>query len=784
MSARPGNRRRQSDWPLVLISLGVLLACLFYTLALAFLVPYPGVLTNTGWVVIDIDPCDDHPGWCEANPNRLQVGDRLIAIGDLTYEDYWNDRRRVPFDGYGPGESVSITLRRDGREQTIHWQMPRAIGANRVARLRGTLFYLPFWLVGTVVLLFLRPRDRRWRLLVSFNYLTAIWLAAGMASYMGVAASSLVLHAVTWLFVPVYLHLHLLVPTPLLRQRSRYFLSPLYAIAAVLAALELFQLLPESAYALGLLLAIPGSLGLLVFRLFDRSFPSARLAARLMLAGIGLAFGPGLVLGLIPKLLGLSAPGFLAIAVALLAVPVLPLSYTYVIYKRRLGPLEFRANRLLSLYSFTLLYGTVFVLIFLIGSRWLGVPGDSVVFGLVVSLVFVIAAPTLHARFQRLVGRLAYGTEHSPDDIVRAFANQIPAALDRKALVQLLVNEVTPSLLVRQSALYLLADGNTSIVYARGTKLGETAEASRQIRQLLAGAGRYRPPLAEAQDEFDWVRLAIPLEIQERTVGIWLFGRRDPDDYYPQSDITLLTTLASQVSVAVENSRLYEQAQREITERKRAEEQVQASLREKVVLLQEIHHRVRNNLQVISSLLDLQSRAVQDEQGREAFRDSQNRIQSMAHIHEQLYLSKDLARIDMAEYIQDLTAHLRRSYGAYAIAIKIDAADVMLGVDTAIPCGLIINELVSNSLKHAFPPDGGASAGQAVEPVGEICIAMRADDDRFELVLSDNGVGLPADLDLQNPKSLGLRLVRLLTHQLGGITELNVSHGPAFKITF
>ncbi len=581
MNTHNSGLPRIPNWRLVSLSALVLLLCLFYTYAHVFWVPEPGITFNTKWIVTSIDPCDTYPGWCEANQGgfqALQVGDQLIAIGHLTYQDYWDDKRRVLFDGYGPGESVPITLSRDGDRQAINWRMPVFISTNRARRLTGLLFYLPFWLAGTVVLLLLQPRDRRWRLLVSFNYLTAFWLAVGMVSSWQVAASSLVLHAVTWLMAPVYLHLHLIVPTPLLRGRSRYFLPLLYTIAAILAVLELFQLLPTSAYALGLLLAIPGSLGLLLSRLFDRSSPSARLAVRLMLAGVGLAFGPGIALWLIPKLLNAPGPGGLTVTVAILAVPVLPLFYTYAIYKRHLGLLEFRANRLLSLYSFLLLYVSAFALVFSVGSQRLSLPDSSVVFGLAVSIVFVIAALPLRSRFQHLVDRLSYGTEHDPDDILRIFANRIPAALDRKALVPLLADEVAPSLLIRQSALVLLANGDTNLVYARGVSLSETPETPQQVRQLLAEAGRYRPPLAEAQDEYpdrhklDWVRLAVPLEIRKKTMGVWLFGRRDPDDYYPQHDIALLTALASQVAVAVENGRLYQEVQRELAERKRAEE--------------------------------------------------------------------------------------------------------------------------------------------------------------------------------------------------------------------
>jgi len=215
----------------------------------------------------------------------------------------------------------------------------------------------------------------------------------------------------------------------------------------------------------------------------------------------------------------------------------------------------------------------------------------------------------------------------------------------------------------------------------------------------------------------------------------------------------------------------------EITERKRAEEQIKASLREKEVLLQEIHHRVKNNLQVISSLLNLQSGYLECPQASDIFKDSQHRVRSMALIHEKLYRSENLAEIDFGEYIQDLAAYLFRSQNASSrgITLTVQAEHVFLDVDAAVPCGLIVNELVSNTLKHAFPN------GQT----GESQIAMRADaNHHVTLIVSDNGVGFPPELDFGQTESLGLQLVNTLVDQLDGTIELYHKNGTNFKITF
>ncbi len=557
MDSRSSDSVRTPNWWLVLLSVLVLAVCLLYTYAAVYLAPYPGLDWGADWMVTTIEPCEIDPTWCAANQNALRVGDQMLAVGDLTYGEHLRDRTRVPFDGYDPGETVPITFRRGDEQQTVDWQVLGPTGASRVRRLMDSLpLYIFFWLAGTLILLLLRPRDLRWWLLILFNYVTAIWLAAGAHSFRGVAYSSPIQHAFAWLCMPIYLHLHLTVPSPLLRRYWRYF-SPVYAIAAVLAILEIFQVLPVTAFYLGPLLAFLISLGLLVFRLLTGD-SADRLAARLMLIGVGLSFGPVIVLWFVPVFLSAPLPSGLTLYLVAFAIPLLPFFYIYAIYKHRLGPLEFRANRLISSYSFFLLYATAFILVFFVGRRWLVVFDSPAIFDLVITTTFVIAAIPLRPRFQRLVARLAYGARHDPGNIIRVFAGRIATALDRETLARLLAQEVAPSLLVRQSALFLLPeDGAIDLVYARGVELDGTPETTRQIREWLAGAGRYRPPPTDGEDAADWVRLAIPLEMRGRLAGVWLFGRRDPDDYYPQSDVALLTTLAGQVGVAVENARLY-----------------------------------------------------------------------------------------------------------------------------------------------------------------------------------------------------------------------------------
>ncbi|MFH1571064.1 MAG: PAS domain S-box protein [Gemmatimonadota bacterium] len=213
----------------------------------------------------------------------------------------------------------------------------------------------------------------------------------------------------------------------------------------------------------------------------------------------------------------------------------------------------------------------------------------------------------------------------------------------------------------------------------------------------------------------------------------------------------------------------------DITERKEAEEQIRTSLAEKEVLLKEIHHRVKNNLQIVSSLLHLQSANLEDEALLRAFDDSQHRIRTMALIHEELYQSGDLARIDFVGYVRRLTDNLFESFGVDAerIALSVAVDNVLLTIDKAIPLGLVVNELVSNSLKYAFP---GSRRGQI-----RIALAAAADGS-FALTVGDDGVGLPAAIDVETADSLGLRLVTSLASQLKARVEVDRAAGTTFRL--
>jgi PAS domain S-box-containing protein len=213
----------------------------------------------------------------------------------------------------------------------------------------------------------------------------------------------------------------------------------------------------------------------------------------------------------------------------------------------------------------------------------------------------------------------------------------------------------------------------------------------------------------------------------------------------------------------------------DITERKKTEEKLKYSLKEQTVMLKEIHHRVKNNLTVVYSMLDLQAKSIADESTCAKLEESRDRVLSMALIHEQLYQSGDLAHVDFKEYLQSLVNNIAGTYNRPEVMVSVDMEPVALDVNRGIPCGLIVNELVTNCLKYAFP-----AGRKGIVSVG---ISINSEGD-YVLFVEDNGIGFPTDIDFQNTSSLGLELVNGLTKQIRGKIELSNESGTRFKITF
>lgn len=291
--------------------------------------------------------------------------------------------------------------------------------------------------------------------------------------------------------------------------------------------------------------------------------------------------------------------------------------------------------------------------------------------------------------------------------------------------------------------------------YARQELLGQSIE--------ILVPERYRAAHAPHRGEYAEAPRTRPMG-----AGRLLTGRkRDGTEFPVEISLSPLDTA---------NGVLVTSIVRDVTERRRAEEQITASLREKELLLKEIHHRVKNNLQVTSSLLKLQAQLIRDPHAREMFAESHNRIRSMALVHEKLYQARDLSRVDFGDYARSLAALLLRSFGVdrERIRLTVIADEVYLAIDTAVPCGLVLNELLSNAFKHAFP-DGRR---------GEVTVTVARKGGRVVVGVRDDGVGLGPDARAAGAETLGLQLVGTLVRQLRAELGVRSEGGTELEVSF
>ncbi|HOI41215.1 MAG TPA: PAS domain S-box protein, partial [Methanobacterium sp.] len=296
---------------------------------------------------------------------------------------------------------------------------------------------------------------------------------------------------------------------------------------------------------------------------------------------------------------------------------------------------------------------------------------------------------------------------------------------------------------------------------SEGEYTGLLVHALKTKKSLLENSPQKNPEFAyvpNGNPELENI-LVVPVVLAEELVGL-IALTNSPDDF-TEDDLDAIERLAVFYALAIQN--------------KKADKEIKQSLHDKKVLLREIHHRVKNNMQIISSLLNLQLNYVKEEKAVNVLKESQGRIKSMAMVHEKLYQSPSLTKIDLKDYVESLVSNIFFTYGTSTnhIISEVDVENIEIGIDTAIPCGLIINELVTNSVKHAFPENNG-----------KVKVKITSHHDDIQLVISDDGIGLPENLDYEKTESLGLKLVKSLVDQIDGHMTLVTNAGTTIKINF
>ncbi len=552
-------------WLLAALSLAVMLLWGHYSW-LYLQLPVPGFKWDSAtWAVIAEDPECFPPQACVA------AGDLILEMDGVTRDQYIEQRYQPSIRWTQP---LSLKILRSGEERFIQLAARDKQLAELLEGILATLFPLVLWAFGTLTLLLLRPRDERWVLQVLAYNCIAVFFSSGTLSFTRLAYSPVVLHFASWFFLPILIHLHLVLPD-LSAPRLRRGLIWLYGLAAFCFGLDWLSWIGGSFFKLPLLIGVLASLGIIVYQLFLPAAPKLKVARRLLFFGSVLGWGPwvaAMILFYNSSLedLPFGVDSLLIWAVALLAVPNWPLSYIYSVYKPDSGLLRIRGSNLLGIYGFlslsVIFYVTTF---FFVGTRWLSLREQPIVASLLISTFFLAIAPPLRYLFQVLVDRTIFGIKYRPDEVVSAFAEKIPTAFDRDSLRSVIVDEILPTLSIRQSSLYLFGRGGGGLLYEQRLLPPESFDVSEEdpeFKDLLTRAGRYIPTGLSAE-KYSWVRLTIPLAIQEQLIGVWFLGKRDPDNFYPKSDINILTNIANQIATVV-------RAQQEITENKRLHQQL------------------------------------------------------------------------------------------------------------------------------------------------------------------------------------------------------------------
>lgn len=805
------------------LAVAVLLIAVAYILAYVYLVPYPGFDYNSQWRIVGFVPgCGTFQmtppePTCDSGHGELRAGDQILAIRTpdgrtLTRDDYDRQLWRTPFASAKAGDLVELTVLRQGTSTTVAWEMSGPTTWMRVRRLASLLLFLPFWLAGTIVLLTFRPRDERWYVLIAVNYLTGLWSTVGDVSFSQIGGSVILLVVLSWLLMALYLHLHLLIPEEVPRRRRIPLLWLLYGAAIVGATLNLLRVLPLQSYYIALFLGLVGSLGILIYRALRPITQAGRAAALLMLTGIGVSMLPGILLWLAPRLFDpFYTPESIVTILVTLPIPLLPFFYIYALYKHRLGEQEVRANRALSHYTFFVLFSTFFMFVFVVAAQWIEVSATVYGFALAFSAGYVLLAFGLRGPYNRLMERLAYGVYYDPESIVQAFANEIPQALTPMGLADVLRRQVLPTMMVRQSALFWLkkeADASPLLLYQENIAVAADALAAEHLERAVAEAGRFL--LEGLPEPFQWVRLVIPVRLDERLVGLWLFGSRDPDDFYPYRDISLLTTLANQVGVALEIARLFDIERERAAELERINLELRRTLRIKEDMLRNISHELRTPLTAISGYTELLRDGVAGdlttdqlellqvvEKNTGVLRDlindliayQQTRAQE-SEIHEINIV--DIARTCITE--ASATAGKMGYWNATPPQIELESEEpVICARVNSTQIGQVFNNLLSNAVK--FSPDGGrvlvsirkgvhvfASSEHPGDPLAS-APPRSAETPALLVSVEDQGIGIPPE-ELDNIWLDFYQVDGSATRRFGGtglglalVKEIILAHG-------
>jgi signal transduction histidine kinase len=661
----------------------------------------------------------------------LHTGDQLLRVGSVDWVAFQADPGKELIKDMAPGDRLPITVRRGDDVITVQWTLPGTTPGELRDELTSEWFIAYFfWIAGTLTVLLLRPRDDRWLLLTAFNYVNAIWILTGSSlAYSHTWYSALVLRSAIWISLPIYLHLHWVFPRPLGRL-SILLVRSLYGTGLLLALAQWLNLLPTKLYILAFLAAVVGSMALLIIH-FVRQPDMQRELGFLIVAAM-LAIGPSAVMSMFAEIQG-HTPHLAELA--LLSFPMLPFAYLYAAYRRQLGGLEMRVNRLISIFAFLILGGAVIVPLLALSTRLpVFSPDQALIISVIASVVATALSLGVYPLFQTLVERRWLGIATPSKEFQQEYSDDITSSSSFAGLTRLINNKIMPSLLVRQFAFILLEDGSTQVLLRMGVTEEQIPARSTRER-LMPLTGKYRSVQSSEDSKLTWIRLVLPLKMQDEVLGFWLFGRRDPDDVYSSVEIPILQSFANQAAVALSNIQQ--------SERLRAMYQADISRHEKerLRLARELHDSVLSELAGMLMNADMQALPKSFQAGYQKLTQQLREIVSE--------LRPPMLSYGLKPAIEELADNLmERGKDTMEFKIELEAAGDRYPLETEQHLFRIVQEASENALRHSC--------------AARVVISGQLKPDRVELRIADNGSGFElgkenADLyDLLSDRHFGL----------------------------
>lgn len=701
------TERTRRSWVEYLLPVLALAVLLLYTYARFFVAPYLGFQYSPGnGEIIGL--------FTTEAAGQLQLGDLIQEANGVTIEEYSASLTTSLFSELRAGEAIHLRVERAGAAHSVELRAPGFNVPEFMARLINTWWLsYAFWLTGTITLLQVRPKDLRWLLLIGFCYITAIWLVSGSLSTTGVYSSPLVFRMGIWISLPIYLHLHWNFPRPWRRLPAAIW-GGLYAVSVVMAAAQGLNLLPRSLYLLPLAAAIGGSLIFLLLRLAGKREERAQVRLLLIASAVGLL--PVVVLGFSSTAGGLSAFA----AGSLVSLLAWPGAYLYVVYRNQLRGLELRANRLISLYLFFVLLFTVSLVLVPLLSPRLQSPNEVataiLATGFLVSLFSVFA----FRRFQHFVERRLLRIPMPPEELASRFLSRISTSYTRENLAHTLQDEVLPPLLIRQSALLQVGAPSPAsrILYLQGVS-PEDLPGEQMQRAMLASP----PGEASAPTPGTWVQMHFPLFVGGHPAGLWLLGRKDPDDYYSYAERQLLQSLAATMCIALAN------IQQADSLRMLYQQDIDRQEETRGHLAREMHDVVLAEINDLFGLMQQSDRSAELSQRHQELNDNVRRL---------IYRLRP-AMLDFGLYhaLSELVDEMAARLGdAVQVSLMMPAGSVEYDDHVEEQVYRIVQQAAENAVQHGAPRT--LSISGRLEP-GRIDLLVEDDGAGFDLA----GAGLP-----------------------------------------